>query len=205
MKLTAGQIEKAQSVAWKQCGFKPIPETLEVLAEHLQYFRPSAPSPRSGAPVLSHLVHKGEGRTLCGLTEWEAGNVDIKFGIEKGVTTCAGCLRVAYTEKLTAAVNVVLADRGLVTLDAAFGPVSEEEWDEFRKLKYWCDSASLNEFLTNRRKRLSEQEPERVTVKLVSGSWAIFLDGEYWGYSDTQAKANICAAGLRLDLDGGAK
>ena len=49
--------------------------------------------------VLTHLIR--DFSTLCGLTEWEQGNVDIKFGIEKGITTCLKCLRAAYLESLS--------------------------------------------------------------------------------------------------------
>lgn len=46
----------------------------------------------------SHLVR--DARTLCGLDEWGAGNVDIKFGIEH-VTTCRECLRKISLELLS--------------------------------------------------------------------------------------------------------
>jgi hypothetical protein len=46
-----------------------------------------------------HLVR--DARTLCGLDEWGAGNVDIKFGIEHGVTTCLECLRKISLELLS--------------------------------------------------------------------------------------------------------
>jgi hypothetical protein len=59
---------------------------------HLQYER--TPAPLSDAP--NHLVR--DSRTLCGLTQWIGGNVDIKFGIEKGITTCVRCLREAYLD-----------------------------------------------------------------------------------------------------------
>ena len=45
----------------------------------------------------SHLVRQN--RTLCGLTNWRAGNVDIEFGVRQQ-TTCVGCLRAIACECL---------------------------------------------------------------------------------------------------------
>lgn len=55
--------------------------------------KPSKSDPFFGGSVPdyeSHLVR--DGMTLCGLTEWTAGNVDIEFGV-KNTTTCVPCLR----------------------------------------------------------------------------------------------------------------
>ena len=48
----------------------------------------------------SHLV-RGK-KTLCGLDEWGRGNVDFKFGVEQGITSCVRCLRVLALEGLKA-------------------------------------------------------------------------------------------------------
>ena len=48
----------------------------------------------------SHLV-RGK-KTLCGLDEWGGGNVDFKFGVEQGITSCVRCLRVLALEGLKA-------------------------------------------------------------------------------------------------------
>jgi hypothetical protein len=48
----------------------------------------------------SHLV-RGK-QTLCGLSKWSAGNVDIDFGIRRGITTCVHCLRVRALEIMQA-------------------------------------------------------------------------------------------------------
>ena len=49
-------------------------------------------------PDLSHLV-RGK-QTLCGLSDWRAGNSDLVFGVKNGMTTCVPCLRTFASELL---------------------------------------------------------------------------------------------------------
>jgi len=62
-----------------------------------------APKPEAPRDVPSHLIR--DSQTLCGLTKWEQGNVDFKFGIERGIVTCLGCLRKACLELLSAPIE----------------------------------------------------------------------------------------------------
>lgn len=63
-------------------------------------FRPSAHD--------CHLVR--DDRTLCGLDKWEGGNVDIDFGIKRGITNCVECLRALLVERMSIDSRKVPAD-----------------------------------------------------------------------------------------------
>ena len=91
---------------------------------------------------FTHLVR--EGRTLCGLTKWGMGNVDIKFGIERGITTCLKCLRAISLESLSkpvppkADVQEEIKDLLLPNIESGYyhpGVVNERLAEAFRRGK----------------------------------------------------------------------
>jgi hypothetical protein len=53
---------------------------------------------RQTLETTSHLVR--DHQTLCGLSEWSAGNVHLEFGVKRGVTNCVTCLRNYASELL---------------------------------------------------------------------------------------------------------
>jgi hypothetical protein len=86
---------------------------------------PAAESPQIEEP--NHLVRVGQ--TLCGLKKWSGGNIDIDFGLKKGITTCVDCLRAIaiesrkLTKQPTPAAEPLI---GLTTDDLVIGQEQED-------------------------------------------------------------------------------
>ena len=106
MKLTAEQLDKAaQAIKEAHHEYHPTMDDYKEMA--------TAALSAVEVGIESHMVR--DGQTLCGLSNWEMGNVDLPFGAEH-VTTCVSCLR-KFISELTAIagqskVSTDLVERG---------------------------------------------------------------------------------------------